>query len=98
LLVFFVSACVGVVCVCTTKQTLPGKIQKRKKNDTTTTTPSKKKDPAVPLAWLSDLFDKYVPATAFEMRRAYAHVTPLNTMNWATSLVNILEVGVGGEG
>ena len=38
----------------------------------------------MPLAWLSELFDKYVPATSFEMRRAYSH--------WATSLVNILEV------
>ena len=46
----------------------------------------------MPLAWLSELFDKYVPATSFEMRRAYSHATPLNAMNWATSLVNILEV------
>lgn len=44
---------------------------------------------------MGDLFDKYVPDTAFEMKRAYNHITPLNNMNWITSLVNIMEVRAG---
>jgi hypothetical protein len=41
--------------------------------------------------WLSDLFDKYVPDTIFEMKKSYRHITPLSTMNFVTTLTNILE-------
>ena len=36
-------------------------------------------------------FDAYVPGALFEMKKSYSHITPLGTMNWVTSLVNILE-------
>lgn len=52
---------------------------------------AKFKDPNVPCQWLRDLFDKYIPATIFEMKKAYSHITPLATMNFVTTLVNILE-------
>lgn len=52
---------------------------------------AKWKDPAQPQQWMQDLFDKYCPATIFEIKRAYDHITPLNTMNFVTALVNILE-------
>jgi hypothetical protein len=44
-----------------------------------------------PVQWLSDLFDKYVPDTIFEMKKSYRHITPLSTMNFVTTLTNILE-------
>jgi dynein heavy chain len=34
---------------------------------------------------------RYVPGTIFEMRKSFSHITPLGTMNWVTTLVNILE-------
>ena len=40
---------------------------------------------------MRDLFVKYVPPTIFEMKKAYSPVTPLNAMNYVTTLVNILE-------
>eukprot|EP00882_Tetradesmus_deserticola_P022756 GHRQ01024705.1.p2 GENE.GHRQ01024705.1~~GHRQ01024705.1.p2 ORF type:complete len:208 (+),score=99.85 GHRQ01024705.1:485-1108(+) len=52
---------------------------------------AKWKDPNQPVQWLSDLFDKYVPDTIFEMVKSYRHITPLSTMNFATTLTNILE-------
>lgn len=48
-------------------------------------------DPRQPMQWLSDLFDKYVPDTIFEMKKSYRHITPLSTMNFVTTLTNILE-------
>jgi dynein heavy chain len=35
--------------------------------------------------------DKYCPATIFEMKKSFQHITPLETMNFCTTLVNILE-------
>jgi len=55
------------------------------------TTKAKWKDTSLPSQWLMELFDKYVPKTIFEMKKSYQHITPLNTMNWVTTLVNILE-------
>lgn len=49
------------------------------------------KDPAEQAAAMRKLFDKYVPDAIFEMKARYQHVTPLNTMNFVTSLVNIIE-------
>lgn len=43
------------------------------------------------MQWLTSFFDKYVPDTLFEIKKAYSHITPLNTMNFMTSTVNILE-------
>lgn len=40
---------------------------------------------------MRELFAKYVPPTIFEMKKAYSPVTPLNAMNYVTTLVNILE-------
>ena len=37
------------------------------------------------------MFDKYVPPTIIEMKKSYSHVTPLATMNYLTTMVNILE-------
>ena len=48
-------------------------------------------DAAQPMAWLNALVDKYVPDTIFEMKKSYAHITPLATMNWVSTLVAILE-------
>lgn len=36
-----------------------------------------RQDPAIPVKWLSELFDKYVPDSITEMRRSYSHITPL---------------------
>ena len=36
------------------------------------------------------LVDKYLPDTIFEMK-SFQHITPLETMNFCTTLVNILE-------
>ena len=44
-----------------------------------------------PVEWFQGLFEKYVPPTIFEMKKSYSHITPLGTMNFVTSLVNILE-------
>ncbi|GBF96391.1 dynein heavy chain axonemal [Raphidocelis subcapitata] len=52
---------------------------------------AKWKDPSVPAKWLSELFDKYVPACVEEMAREYSHITPLGTMNLVTTLVNTME-------
>jgi dynein heavy chain len=52
---------------------------------------AKWKDPSLPCKWLTELFDKYVPPTILEMKKAYNHITPLATMNFVTTLVNILE-------
>ncbi len=52
---------------------------------------AKWKDPEQPVKWLTDMFNKYVPGTIFEMRKSFSHITPLGTMNWVTTLVNILE-------
>ncbi|KAI8464229.1 MAG: flagellar alpha dynein [Monoraphidium minutum] len=52
---------------------------------------AKWKDPAAPVKWLSELFDKYVPDSILEMRCNYSHITPLGTMNLVTTLVNTLE-------
>jgi hypothetical protein len=52
---------------------------------------AKWKDPGLPCRWLTELFDKYVPPTILEMKKAYNHITPLATMNFVTTLVNILE-------
>ena len=46
---------------------------------------------AQPMEWLSALIDKYVPACIFEMKKSYKHITPLATMNWASTLVSVLE-------
>ena len=52
---------------------------------------AKWKDVEQPIGWMHDLFVKYVPPTIFEMKKAYSPVTPLNAMNYVTTLVNILE-------
>jgi dynein heavy chain len=41
-------------------------------------------DVNVPIKWLSDLFDKYLPNTIFEMKKSFSHITPLGTMNFVT--------------
>ncbi|EFN60095.1 hypothetical protein CHLNCDRAFT_133411 [Chlorella variabilis] len=48
-------------------------------------------DAEVPLRWLQELFGKYVPPTAFEMRKSFSHVVPLGTMNFVGTLCSILE-------
>ncbi|GAB4813657.1 hypothetical protein N2152v2_000703 [Parachlorella kessleri] len=48
-------------------------------------------DPEVPLKYLRELFSKYVPATILEMKKSFQHIVPLGTMNWVTTLLNILE-------
>eukprot|EP00878_Enallax_costatus_P012531 GHUV01013087.1.p1 GENE.GHUV01013087.1~~GHUV01013087.1.p1 ORF type:complete len:2750 (+),score=1040.15 GHUV01013087.1:633-8882(+) len=52
---------------------------------------AKWKDPNQPIKWLSELFDKYIPDTIFEMKKSYRHITPLSTMNFVSTLTNILE-------
>ncbi len=37
------------------------------------------------------MFDRYVPDSIFEMKKSFSHITPLATMNFVTTLVNILE-------
>jgi hypothetical protein len=34
---------------------------------------------------------RHVPGAIFEMRKSFSHITPLGTMNWVTTLVNVLE-------
>jgi hypothetical protein len=41
-------------------------------------------DVNVPIKWLSDLFDKYLPNTIHEMIKSFSHITPLGTMNFVT--------------
>ena len=45
---------------------------------------SNAQDVSVPIKWLSDLFDKYLPNTIFEMKESFSHITPLSTMNFVT--------------
>ena len=52
---------------------------------------TKFKDPTQPVQWLTELVDKYLPDTIFEMKKSFQHITPLETMNFCTTLVNILE-------
>jgi dynein heavy chain, axonemal len=52
---------------------------------------AKWKDPALPEQWVNDLITKYCPPTIFAMKKAYDHITPLNTMNFITTLTSILE-------
>ncbi|MEW5298846.1 MAG: hypothetical protein WDW36_001923 [Sanguina aurantia] len=52
---------------------------------------AKWKDPQQPQAWLRGMFERYIPPTIFEMKRSFSHITPLATMNFLTTLVNILE-------
>ncbi|GHP02344.1 dynein alpha chain, flagellar outer arm [Pycnococcus provasolii] len=54
---------------------------------------AKWKDEKVPMDTVIALFDKYCPDTIFELKKSYQHLTPLATMNWVTSLVNILHGG-----
>lgn len=52
---------------------------------------AKWKNPEQPEKWIMDLVDKYCAATIFEMKKSFQHITPLETMNFCTTLVNILE-------
>ena len=52
---------------------------------------AKWKNPDLPSQWILELVDKYVPKTIFEMKKSFQHITPLETMNFCTTLVNILE-------
>lgn len=52
---------------------------------------AKWKDPTQPGKWVTELVEKYCPTAIFEMKKAYDHITPLNTMNFVTSLTNVLE-------
>ncbi|CAD7704939.1 unnamed protein product [Ostreobium quekettii] len=52
---------------------------------------AKWKDPDVPVGWLAEMFDKYVGPSIFEMKKSFSTITPLATMNFVTTLVNILE-------
>lgn len=52
---------------------------------------AKWKDPQQPQTWLKDMFERYIPPTIFEMKKSFSHITPLATMNFLTTLVNILE-------
>ena len=53
---------------------------------------TKRVDPETPLRWLRELFAKYVPPTAFEMRKSFSHIVPLGIMNFVGTLCAILEV------
>lgn len=48
----------------------------------------------MPLGWLRQLFDAYVPPAIFEMRKSFQHLVPLGTMNFVATLCSILEVGL----
>ena len=37
-----------------------------------------------------ELIEKYVKTTIFEMKKDFQHITPLETMNFCTTLTNIL--------
>ena len=52
---------------------------------------AKWKNPELPSKYILELVDKYVPKTIFEMKKSFQHITPLETMNFCTTLVNILE-------
>ena len=52
---------------------------------------AKWKDPSIPVQWLRDCFEKYVPETIVEMKKALSPITPLGTMNYVTSLIRVLE-------
>lgn len=55
-------------------------------------------DAGVPLGWLRQLFDTYVPPAVFEMRKSFQHLVPLSTMNFMATLCSILEVWQDGRG
>lgn len=52
-------------------------------------------EPGLPLGWLRDLFGRYVPSAAFQMRRAFSHIVPLGLLNHVTTLCTILEARAG---
>lgn len=52
---------------------------------------AKFKDVDAQLQMFQELFEKFVPDTIFEMKKSYSHITPLNQMNWTSTMVNILE-------
>jgi dynein heavy chain, axonemal len=52
---------------------------------------AKWKDLSQPEQWIAELVAKYCPPAVFEMKKAYDHITPLNTMNFISTLTNILE-------
>ena len=52
---------------------------------------AKWKNPELPSKYILELVDKYVPKTIFEMKKSFQHITPLETMNFCTTLVNVLE-------
>ena len=52
---------------------------------------AKWKNPDLPSKYILELVDKYVPKTIFEMKKSFQHITPLETMNFCTTLVNVLE-------
>lgn len=52
---------------------------------------AKFKDIDAQVALFEGLFERYVPDTVLEMKMSYSHITPLNTMNWVSTMTNILE-------
>jgi hypothetical protein len=46
-------------------------------------------DANVPVKWLSDLIEKYLPSTILEMKKSFSHITPLGTMNFVTVSHNL---------
>jgi hypothetical protein len=49
--------------------------------------PPHPQDPAVPVRWLGELFEKYVPDCIAEMACSYSHITPLGgwgALPWIT--------------
>ena len=48
------------------------------------------KNPENPSIWIMELIEKYVKTTIFEMKKDFQHITPLETMNFCTTLTNIL--------
>lgn len=54
-------------------------------------------DAGVPLGWLRQLFDTYVPPAIFEMKKSFQHLVPLGTPNFVSTLCSILEVGKRGK-
>lgn len=52
---------------------------------------AKFKDPEEQAKGMWNLFNRYLPDAIFEMKARYQHITPLNTMNFVTSVVNIME-------
>ena len=54
-------------------------------------------DTDVPLGWLRQRFDTYVPPAIFEMKKSFQHLVPLGTPNFVSTLCSILEVGKRGK-